>query len=213
MISIIVFSTKSAFFNNIRLQMEIMGQNKIFICGLDRAGKTVISLYMSKGIIDMNTRPTLAFQTHQLIHPKIKATIFDAPGQIKLRNLWADNVKESKVLIFVLDTADAPRFEEAKKELFTFLKKCYSIRAPLLFVFHKMDLPEAKANLKKATEFFDLQNIYKLIEFRNIDPITIYSIESNVKDPKSLDDLRERIYQLIIRFDLDEDKRKREGKK
>lgn len=182
--------------------------NKIFICGLDRAGKTVISNYLSKGVIDTNTKPTLAFQTQKLIHPKIKAVIFDAPGQIKLRNLWIDNVKESQVLIYVLDTSEAGRFEEAKKELFTFLKKLYNIYAPMIFVFHKMDLPEAKVNLDKAITFFDLQNIYKLQEFENIEPISISTIETNIKDVKSLELLMEKIYDSFVKYEIEEKKRK-----
>ncbi len=39
---------------------------KVFMFGLDKAGKTVISRYLSEGVIETDTKPSIAFKQHIL---------------------------------------------------------------------------------------------------------------------------------------------------
>ncbi len=170
---------------------------KVFMFGLDKAGKTVITNYLTRGVVDTNTIPTQAFTQRMLVLPKLKVVLWDSPGQIRYRKQWYENVAESKVLIFVLDTADASRFPEAKKEFDDFLKGCFNLRAPVVFCFHKIDLSESKGNLEKAEKFFELAKIH----LQNI-----VSLTTTIKDTKTLDALRDKIQDLLVDRQI-EDKR------
>jgi small GTP-binding protein len=179
-----------------------MAYNKIFIFGLDCAGKTVITNYLSKGVVDEKTKPTLSFLQQKVILPKLKLMVFDTPGQIRFRPMWAEHVKNTKVLIFVLETSDAKRYAEAKDELMTFIKRLYFENPWMIFLFHQMDKPAAKANLEKAKTFFEIEKIYPKVRI----------LETNIQNIKTLDILREQINDLIIKTDLEDEAAEREKK-
>jgi small GTP-binding protein len=168
---------------------------KVFLFGLDKAGKTVITNYLTRGVVDTNTVPTQAFVQRMLVLPKLEVVLWDSPGQVMYRKQWYENVAESKVLIFVLDTSDSKRFPEAKREFDDFINGCYNLRAPVIFCFHKIDLPEAKNNLENAEKFFGLAK-YHLQK--------IVSLKTTIKDTKSLNALRDRIQDLAVDRQLEE---------
>ena len=93
-----------------------MQQHKLFIFGLDRAGKTALNNWIRVDNPLKETRPTLAFDISNIIVNDIKISIWDAPGQIVFRKDWKRGYKKSSILMFVLDTSNSERFEEAKKE-------------------------------------------------------------------------------------------------
>lgn len=171
-----------------------MGNHKIFIFGLDRAGKTLITNYLTKGIIDNNTKPSLSFNQSILTTQKLKIAVWDTPGQIKLRKMWLDKVVNSEVLLFVLDTSDALRFDEAKMELTNFIKGLYNYKAPIVFLFHKLDTPQGQANLAKAKELFNLSQI----TIQQVIPM-----ETNKENPASLDAVREKVNELLLQIEAD----------
>jgi small GTP-binding protein len=161
-----------------------MEPNKVSIFGLDRAGKTVLSNFLQKGQVATNFNPTLAVSMLSIVFGKVSFKIWDNPGQIKFRHLWVKNVEKSKVLIYVLDTSDAARFQESKDEFKKVVADITKVEVPLFFVFNKMDLPESKANLEKAKEMFNLQNVLA----RNVKVF-----ETTIKDPKSIETLKNAI--------------------
>nr|MDO8118963.1 ADP-ribosylation factor-like protein [Candidatus Sigynarchaeota archaeon] len=163
-------------------------QEKVFMFGLDKAGKTVISRYLSEGIIETNTKPSIAFKQHVLTLTKLEVVLWDTPGQIKYRKSWIKNVGESKVLIFILDTSDSNRFPEARQEFDDFIKSCYNLRAPVIFCFHQMDKPEAQGNFEKANEVFELDKDRVL---------KVIALKTTIKDSKSLDVLRDKVQNLL----------------
>jgi small GTP-binding protein len=129
-----------------------------------------------------------------LILPKLKIAVWDTPGQIKLRKLWIDKVASSEVLIFVLDTSDVARYEEAKNELTNFIKGLYNFKAPIIFCFHKLDIPFGAESLPRAKAFFDLDNIF----IQKVIPI-----ETKKSDPKTLDALRDLVNDLLVKIEVE----------
>jgi small GTP-binding protein len=158
-----------------------MVNHKIFVYGIDKAGKTVISNYLATGELLENTKPTLSFSIYRVGIQRFNFAIWDAPGQTKLRKQWDKRSKNSNLLIFVLDTADNLRFEESK---IAFLSTYQSIECPVIFCFHKMDLPEAKANLQEAKELFNLEDRIK-------------TLETTINNLDTLDKLKEFLVQEI----------------
>jgi ADP-ribosylation factor 6 len=160
---------------------------KIFLFGIDNAGKTALSGAL-KGEKLTETEPTITFDITKLIIKKIEFAVWDAPGQIKFREAWKEGLQKAQVLMFVVDTTDVQRFEEAKRELDKVLNTLETSRIPLVICFHKMDLPAAQKNHKLVLEMFKTQNI------RNR---TVYSFDTSIKKPESLNAVKDKLSEII----------------
>lgn len=89
--------------------------------GLDRAGKTAI-LYHLKLHMPITTIPTLGFNIESIPLKNVNVEIWDIGGQSELRLLWPNYYEKMQILIFVLDSCDMDRFEEAYCELHRLLE-------------------------------------------------------------------------------------------
>lgn len=116
--------------------------------GLDSAGKTT-ALYRLKFGQYISTLPTIGFNCEKvkLNFEKAKGvsfTIWDIGGQDKLRPLWIPYTRCTDGIIFVIDSVDEDRFEEARIELMRTLKFPQNAHVPLLILANKHDLPDSK---------------------------------------------------------------------
>jgi ADP-ribosylation factor-like protein 8 len=171
-----------------------MEQNTIFTFGLDRAGKTVMLNYFVTGAVIKTFRPTLAINYSKLMMADLTMRFADAPGQKACRKLWNSGLKGTQLLIFVLDTSDHLRFEEAKSELLKVLNNPETKEVPLLFLYNKMDLQEAKDNLEFAKSFFQIEELKNKV---------VHYFNTSIEDKNSLNIVKDTIYNFIKkRFQL-----------
>jgi small GTP-binding protein len=89
---------------------------RIVMLGLDAAGKTTI-LYKLKLGEKVSTVPTIGFNVETVECKNINFTVWDVGGQDKIRQLWRHFFRDAKAVIFVVDSSDKNRSEEAKEEL------------------------------------------------------------------------------------------------
>lgn len=124
------------------------GTMHVAMLGLDSAGKTT-ALYRLKFDQYLNTVPTIGFNCE-----KVKGTlgrakgvtflVWDVGGQEKLRPLWKSYTRCTDGIVFVLDSVDTERMEEAKMELLRTAKSPENSGVPILILANKQDLPNAK---------------------------------------------------------------------
>eukprot|EP01111_Echinosteliopsis_oligospora_P007762 TRINITY_DN2304_c0_g1_i3.p1 TRINITY_DN2304_c0_g1~~TRINITY_DN2304_c0_g1_i3.p1 ORF type:complete len:180 (-),score=39.54 TRINITY_DN2304_c0_g1_i3:93-632(-) len=115
---------------------------RILMLGLDAAGKSTI-LYRLK-IGDMvTTIPTIGFNVETLEYKKLKLTVWDVGGQDKIRALWRHYFKNTQGIIFVVDSGDRERVQEAAEELHKLLIEDHLKSSPILVYANKQDLPNA----------------------------------------------------------------------
>ncbi|CAG2168912.1 unnamed protein product, partial [Oppiella nova] len=121
--------------------------------GLDSAGKTT-ALYRLKFDQYLNTVPTIGFNCEKVkLNGKTKGTsflIWDIGGQDKLRPLWRSYTRCTDGIIFVIDSVDDERLEEAKMELMRTAKSPENSKVPILVLANKQDLPGAKDSAEMA---------------------------------------------------------------
>ena len=165
-----------------------MAKLKLFIFGLDRAGKSVITNFLKTGSINEDTRPTVAFNVGFVEMENLKFEVYDTPGQKRFRSFWLREVNKSDVLIFVLDVSDPLRFEESKEEFKRLIVDLKKREVPLLFLFHKMDVDGSKENIGKAKEIFNLDSLYIF---------KLETMETTIKDLISMKKMRLRVAQII----------------
>ena len=83
-----------------------------FLIGLDNAGKTTILKQLSSEDITQVT-PTQGFNIKSVNTSGFKLNVWDIGGQRRLRPYWANYFENTDVLIFVVDSADSKRLQEA----------------------------------------------------------------------------------------------------
>ncbi|KAJ3434083.1 adp-ribosylation factor a1b [Anaeramoeba flamelloides] len=115
---------------------------RILMVGLDAAGKTTILYKLKLGEI-VTTIPTIGFNVETVEYKKISFTVWDVGGQDKIRPLWRHYYQNTQGLIFVVDSNDRERINEAHDELHKMLGEDELKEAVLLVFANKQDLPNA----------------------------------------------------------------------
>jgi len=117
-------------------------QVRILMVGLDAAGKTTILYKLKLGEI-VTTIPTIGFNVETVDYKNISFTVWDVGGQDKIRPLWRHYFQNTQGLIFVIDSNDRERIQEAQEELNRMLGEDELRDAVLLVFANKQDLPNA----------------------------------------------------------------------
>merc|ERR1740127_145651 len=130
---------------------------RILMLGLDAAGKTTILYKLKLGEV-VTTIPTIGFNVETVEHKNINFTVWDVGGQDKIRPLWRHYYQNTQGLIFVVDSNDRDRVEDAREELSKILNEDEMRDAVLLVFANKQDLPNAMA-AAEVTEKLGLSNM------------------------------------------------------
>ncbi|MHA1266490.1 MAG: ADP-ribosylation factor family protein [Candidatus Helarchaeota archaeon] len=132
---------------------------KLFIFGLDRVGKTTL-LNRIKHNIFVRTSPTINVNILQILMNNLEIVCFDVAGQKQFRNSWRTFLSGSNGLIFVVDSSDPARLDEARKELWRVLEYEEADGLPLLILSNKIDLENhvPLTEIKNALHLEEIEN-------------------------------------------------------
>jgi Ras-related protein Rab-1A len=141
-----MISLKDLFMNfHNALPLEEVVQNKkdtkIFVFGLSKAGKTTIIRQLQKNT-NINTIPTTNVGVSRVNLNNMSVFVYDTPGQVKFRPLWAPYLKSQDALVFVFDVTDKENYDNAR-ELLHQVASMDSVKdLPLLILLNKIDIIE-----------------------------------------------------------------------
>ncbi len=171
--------------------------NMVF-CGLDYAGKTAMYIRLKTGKFVADLKPTLAstMDSVSLVDDDelVTATIIDLGGQKSLRDLWDSHIKQSHVIIYVVDAKDSSRFSESKNE---FQKRVIPLakKIPCIIVCNKFDLIKADSGaINSSTLIHKVENsIQSALDVPKDDnfPIIVASQKTGYGLPKATRLIRE----------------------
>eukprot|EP00930_Biecheleria_cincta_P015809 TRINITY_DN1305_c0_g1_i1.p1 TRINITY_DN1305_c0_g1~~TRINITY_DN1305_c0_g1_i1.p1 ORF type:complete len:203 (-),score=38.53 TRINITY_DN1305_c0_g1_i1:192-740(-) len=131
---------------------------RITLVGLDAAGKTTLLYKLSLGEV-VTTIPTIGFNVETVEYRNIRFTVWDIGGQDKIRKLWRHYYYSgTHGVIFVIDSTDHDRIQDARDELWNLLNDEDLRDADLLVLANKQDLPNAMTTSKVA-ESLGLLNV------------------------------------------------------
>uniref|UniRef100_A0A7S3T2T5 ADP-ribosylation factor n=1 Tax=Strombidinopsis acuminata TaxID=141414 RepID=A0A7S3T2T5_9SPIT len=127
-----------------KLWGRIIGKQemRILMLGLDAAGKTTI-LYRLKLAEVVTTVPTVGFNVETVEYKNLSFTVWDVGGQDKIRPLWRHYYQGTNGLIYVVDSNDRDRIEDAREEMTKMLNEDEMRDAVVLVFANKQDLPNA----------------------------------------------------------------------
>merc|ERR1711930_1929 len=101
-----------------KIWQRLLGKQemRILMVGLDAAGKTTILYKLKLGEV-VTTIPTIGFNVETVEYRNISFTVWDVGGQDKIRKLWRYYYQNTQGVIFVVDSSDRHRIEDAREEL------------------------------------------------------------------------------------------------
>ena len=124
---------------------------RLMMVGLDNAGKSTIVGRLHFGKIIQNIRQTIGFNLEELNYKHFKLKVWDLSGQYKLRTVWKHYYQNVNGVVFVIDSSNSDRFNEARDEFHKVLAD-QDVENQFILVFaNKQDLP----NSIKGTEIKD----------------------------------------------------------
>lgn len=142
-----------------RLNGKLFGSRelRILVLGLDNSGKTsrwstdTAILYKLKLKQTVKTMPTVGFNVETLTYKNTKFNIWvgalpltqDVGGQDKIRPLWRHYYSGTQGLVFVIDSRDRIRLDEARQELHRILSDREMRHCVLLVFANKQDVAGA----------------------------------------------------------------------
>ena len=115
---------------------------RLLMVGLDAAGKTTM-VYQFKLGETITTIPTIGFNVEDVQYKNLRFSLWDIGGQYKIRQLWKHYYANTNGLIFVVDSSDRERVQEAREEIFMLLQQEELRGVNLLVYANKSDLPGA----------------------------------------------------------------------
>merc|ERR1711957_901269 len=101
-----------------RLFERLVGKQemRILMVGLDAAGKTTVLYKLKLGEV-VATIPTIGFNVETVEHKNVICTVWDIGGQDRIRKLWRHYYQGTNAVIYVVDSNDRERMEDARDEL------------------------------------------------------------------------------------------------
>lgn len=126
-------------------------QKKILLLGLDGAGKTTILYKLNMGDT-VNALPTVGFNVESVKYKNIEFTAWDVGGQKRIRQLWHHYYQGTNAVVFVIDSNDPIRLEEAQQELSHLMQQDAMRDVPLLVYANKQDLPHSMSTSEIANK-------------------------------------------------------------
>eukprot|EP01027_Heterolobosea_sp_BB2_P016238 GEZU01023131.1.p1 GENE.GEZU01023131.1~~GEZU01023131.1.p1 ORF type:complete len:248 (-),score=39.18 GEZU01023131.1:80-823(-) len=100
-------------------------------------------------------------------------TLWDLGGQSGLRSIWEKYFAEAHAVIYVIDSVDETRFEDARKALESVLSHNDLQGAPLLIFANKQDLEGAKSK----------EELSRLLRIPGLAPLSLASVPSPTETP------------------------------
>lgn len=128
--------------NLLRKLKKTENEARLLVLGLDNSGKTTILKKLSDEDIN-SIMPTQGFNIKSLMQDNFKLNVWDIGGQKSIRPYWRNYYDQTDALIYVVDSADDRRVEEAGIELDNLLAEERLASVPLLVLANKQDLMNA----------------------------------------------------------------------
>eukprot|EP01017_Pseudomicrothorax_dubius_P045796 TRINITY_DN7977_c0_g1_i4.p1 TRINITY_DN7977_c0_g1~~TRINITY_DN7977_c0_g1_i4.p1 ORF type:complete len:188 (+),score=37.81 TRINITY_DN7977_c0_g1_i4:28-591(+) len=131
-------------------------ETKVIIVGLDAAGKTHILYKLKLG--EYSNNRIIGFDVETARNNNVVFHAWDVGSSERTRPLWRHYFTGAHGLIFVVDSNDREKFEEAKTELYKLLEEEELRKTTLLVFANKQDLADAM-NPAEVTEKLGLYTI------------------------------------------------------
>jgi len=124
---------------------------RILMLGLDNSGKTT-ALKQLAGEDVSHITPTQGFNIKSVQHSGFKLNVWDIGGQKHIRPYWKNYYANTDAIVYMVDSADVQRLDEAADELTALMGEEGLAGVPTLVYANKQDLLGAKTAAELMVE-------------------------------------------------------------
>ncbi|PWN95077.1 GTP-binding protein [Tilletiopsis washingtonensis] len=112
---------------------------RLLFLGLDNSGKSsIVRRILGEDIAGVS--PTLGFDIRTVVHRGYTLNIWDVGGQKSLRPYWRNYFERTDALVWVVDSGDRARLDDAREELWGVLGEERLAGASILIFANKQDI-------------------------------------------------------------------------
>ena len=175
--------------------------NRILILGLDAAGKTsLLQRALAKENVEPNfdVNPTVGFNVEMCQFDRSKRAtyaLWDVGGQEKIRSLWRHYYAGASGLIFVIDSTDVDRLEEAGDALNSILTDQDMKTTPVLIFANKQDAENA-ATVEEITKEIGFKGVSQERRKWRIQPCSAWTGDGVIEGFESFHKILEAKHQM-----------------
>mmetsp|Transcript_22526 Transcript_22526/g.49779 ORF Transcript_22526/g.49779 Transcript_22526/m.49779 type:complete len:195 (-) Transcript_22526:184-768(-) len=139
-------------------------ERRMILLGIDNAGKTTTLeqlkvLFGVKGMPVDRISPTIGLNIGRIQIDKVVAVFWDLGGHASFRTVWHNYYSEVHGIVFVVDSADSARMDDAKRTLVDILGHEALKGVPVLCMANKQDLPNA-LDAKGISRWLDSEKLF-----------------------------------------------------
>ena len=155
-----MFSLIQGFFTYLFAKKEA----QVLILGLDNAGKTttleqIKAIYKKTNPMPFNKiPPTIGLNIGRIELNNVKAIFWDLGSQNSFRVIWDKYYSEAHGLIYIVDSSDKERLDEAVSVFKDMIRHTDLLNIPILIMANKQDL-EGALGIEKLEGAFDVKNV------------------------------------------------------
>jgi len=124
---------------------------RMLMLGLDNSGKTT-ALKQLAGEDPSHITPTQGFNIKSVQQEGFKLNVWDIGGQKHIRPYWKNYYQNTDALVYMIDSADKRRTDEAAEELTSLLEEEGLAGIPVLIFANKQDLLGAMSAAEVMSE-------------------------------------------------------------
>jgi len=132
-------------------------EHRILMLGLDNSGKTT-ALKQLAGEDHTQITPTQGFNIKSIATDGFKLNVWDIGGQKHIRPYWKNYYENTDGIIYMVDSADKRRVDEAAEELTDLIGEDKLAGVPVLVFANKQDLLNAMT-AAEVMEALELQQV------------------------------------------------------
>uniref|UniRef100_A0A8C8SNI1 ADP ribosylation factor like GTPase 13A n=1 Tax=Pelusios castaneus TaxID=367368 RepID=A0A8C8SNI1_9SAUR len=173
----------------------------LLVVGLDNAGKTSLIMEIQR-VLSCEELPTSKPNQMELRVDRFDISLVDLPGGQRLRATWRNHYSDAHGIIFVLDSSDVLRMEEAKRTLGRLLAHPRILGKPLLLLANKQD----KGDALLPCELIECLSLEKLVNENKslcrIEPSSAIKILHKSQSQTILQGLRWLLHTIAINYSI-----------
>ncbi|XP_034637697.1 LOW QUALITY PROTEIN: ADP-ribosylation factor-like protein 13A [Trachemys scripta elegans] len=137
-----MFQLLSHCWSRLQAIQEPIRKVTLLVVGLDNTGKTSLIMEIQR-VLSCEVLPTTKPNQTELRVDRFEVSLIDLSGGQRLRGTWRNHYGDTHGIIFVLDSSDVLRMEEAKRTLGRLLAHPRISGKPLLLLANKQDKVDA----------------------------------------------------------------------
>ncbi|OLY79165.1 ADP-ribosylation factor-like protein 8B [Smittium mucronatum] len=116
---------------------------ELTLVGLQNSGKTTLVNVIASGQFTEDMIPTVGFNMRKVTKGNVTMKLWDIGGQPRFRSMWERYCRGVNAIVFVVDSADQAKLDQARAELWSLLEKPLLSTIPVLVLGNKNDLEES----------------------------------------------------------------------